>query len=187
MIGSITDGSILTAKHFLLAVGLHSVTGMLQIIQILPKMGHCMSYNKTCEIETAMAESPLARTKQSNILPLLPIGQETVLTYFWADKFDQEVESQQGGKMVITAHLMVFQEIFHGSDVFVNTNDDFEIPRTKRRRLEYQPNEFPDPVISKSQEPPKFGEIKHTAKFNSFLFIDFALQNGIRMIKPSLQ
>ena len=41
-----------------------------------------------------MAESTLVQTKQSNILPLLPIGQEIILTYFWADNFDQKVESQ---------------------------------------------------------------------------------------------
>ena len=175
MISNVSNGSILTAKHFLLAVGLHSITGMKQIIQILHKMGHCMSCSNTCEIETAMAESTLARIKQSNILPLLPIGQETVLTYFWADNFDQKVESQQGGKMFNTTHLMALQEVFDGSDVFVNTNDDSEIPRTKRRRVEYQPNEFPYLVINKSQESPKFTEIMHSkdvpAKFNSLLFI----------------
>ena len=67
---------------------------MKQFIYILHKMGHCMSYNKTWEIETAMAESTLVQTKQSNILPLLPIGQEIILTYCWADNFDQKVESQ---------------------------------------------------------------------------------------------
>ena len=80
MISSVTNGSILTAKHFLLAVLLHSITGIKQIIEILHKMGHCMSYNKTCEIEIRMAVRTLAQTKQSDILPLLPIGQETINT-----------------------------------------------------------------------------------------------------------
>ena len=53
-----------------------------------------MSYTKTCEVETATAHSTLARTKRSNILPLLPMGHETA--YFWADNFDYKVETQQG-------------------------------------------------------------------------------------------
>lgn len=90
MISSVINRSILTAKHFLLASGLHSVIGMKQIIQILHKMRHCISYNKTCDIETRMAETTLAQTKQSNILPFLPIGEETVLIYFWDNIFDQK-------------------------------------------------------------------------------------------------
>ena len=60
--------------------------------------------------------------------------------------------------MVNTTHLMAFQEVFDGFDVFVNTNDGFEIPCTKRRRVEDQPNTFPYPVINKVQEPPIFSE-----------------------------
>ena len=90
MISSVINRSILTAKHFLLASGLHSVIGMKQIIQILHKMRHCISHNKTCDIETRMAETTLAQTKQSNILPFIPIGEETVLIYFWDNIFDQK-------------------------------------------------------------------------------------------------
>ena len=78
LISSVTNGSILTAKHYLLAVGLHSITGMRQIIQIFHKMGHCMSYAKTCDVESAMTENILARAKLSNISPLLPIVHEAV-------------------------------------------------------------------------------------------------------------
>ena len=69
-----------------------------------------MSYTKTYEVETAMAESTLPRLKRSNILPLLLMGHETLLTFFWADNFDHKVETQQGAKMVNTTHLMTFQE-----------------------------------------------------------------------------
>ena len=76
--------------------------------------------------------------------------------------------------MVNMTYLITFQEVFDGYDVFVNTNDDFEIPRTKRRRVEDQPNKFPNSVINKSREPPKFSETKHSAyvpaKFNSIFF-----------------
>ena len=40
--------------------------------------------------------------------------------------------------MVNTPHLMVLQEVFDNSDVFENTNDDFEISPTKCHRVEYK-------------------------------------------------
>ena len=165
---SVTNGSVLTTKHYLLAVGLHSITGMKQIIQILHKMGNCMSYTKTCEVETAMAESTLA--KRSNILPLLPIGHETVLTYFWADNFDYKVETQQAGKMVNTTHLMAFQETIEDTNVFLNTNDDYQVPRNIRRRVENKQGDVPNPIINKSQEAPKF-EPPISPKHNSLFFL----------------
>ena len=57
-------------------------------------MGHCMSYTKTYEVETAMTESTFVWAKRKKILPLLVMGHETVLTFFWADNFDYEVETQ---------------------------------------------------------------------------------------------
>ena len=54
---------------------------------------------------------------------------------------------------------MAFQEVFDGSDVFMNTNPDFELHRTKCHRLEYHPDEFSNTDINKSQSQPKFSEI----------------------------
>ena len=122
LISSVTNGSILTAKQYLLAVGLYSITGMKQIIPIIHKMGHCMSYTKTYEVETAMAESTRPRPKWSNSLPLLLMGHETLLIFFWADNFDHKVETQQGGKMVNTTHLMTFQEAIEDTNKDTTVN-----------------------------------------------------------------
>ena len=48
MIYTVTNGSILTTKHFLLALRLYSVTGMRQIIQILHMMGHFFFFFFNC-------------------------------------------------------------------------------------------------------------------------------------------
>ena len=72
LISNATNGSVMIAKHYLLAVGLRSITGMKQIIQILHKMGHSMSYTKTWEVETAVAESTFAQPKQSSICHCWP-------------------------------------------------------------------------------------------------------------------
>ena len=62
--------------------------------------------------------------------------------------------------MVNTTHLMAFQETIEDTHVLLNTNDDYQVPRTKRQRVEYQQGDVPNPVISKSEEPPKFDDIK---------------------------
>ena len=116
-----------------------------------------MSYTKICEVETATAQSILARTKRSNILSLFPMGHETA--YVWADNFDYKVETQQGGKMVNNTHLMAFEETLEDTNVFLNTNDDYQVPRTKRRRVEHEQSDVPNPIINKSQERPKFDDI----------------------------
>ena len=138
-------------------------------------MGHCVSYTKTCEVETAMAESTLARAKRSNILPLLPMDHETVLTYFWADNFDHKVETQQGGKIVNTTHLMAFQDAIEDTNVSLNKDSDYQVPRTKRLRVEYEQGNVPNPIINKSQKPPKFDDIKQSTyipeTFNSLFFL----------------
>ena len=117
-----------------------------------------------------MAESTLAQAKQSNISPPLPMGHRTVFTHFWADNFDHKIETQQGGKMVNTTHLMAFQETIEDCNVFLNTNDDYQVPRTKHWRVEYEQGDVPNPIINKSQEPPKFDKAFSLNHFNSLFF-----------------
>ena len=47
----------MTVKYFLLATGLQNITGSKKVIEIINKLGHCLDYNTTCEIETAQAKT----------------------------------------------------------------------------------------------------------------------------------
>ena len=71
LIHGITDGRFLTAKHFVFSVRLHSLTGSREIINILNKFGNAMSYELTCEIETAQAEKAEKVSSESAVLPLM--------------------------------------------------------------------------------------------------------------------
>ena len=53
MIHGVTRGKVITAKHFLLALGLHIITGQKKPIQICNILGHCISYDLAMDIETA--------------------------------------------------------------------------------------------------------------------------------------
>ena len=102
---------VLQRKQFLLALGLHSLTGGRKVIDIIHKLGHYMSYNLTSEIETAQAESSLLAATQTTLHPLVPATpSNTVFTHFWADNFDMNIETMVGRGSINTTHLMAFQE-----------------------------------------------------------------------------
>ena len=59
LITGVTQGKVVTLKHFLIGVGLHNITGLKTPIKILSHLGHCIDYNLVCEVETAQAEAAL--------------------------------------------------------------------------------------------------------------------------------
>ena len=108
---SVTRGKLLTLKRFALAMGLHSIMGSHKVIEILNKLGHCINFNTTCEIETRQAVKAQKLANISSTLPLLSSADNDMLdTYFWVDNFHHIVEKVAGGSVVKTTHLMAFQE-----------------------------------------------------------------------------
>ena len=66
LVSGVTRVNVVQSKHFLLGLGLHNLTGGRKVIDIVHKLGHCISYNATCEIETAQAECALQAINQTN-------------------------------------------------------------------------------------------------------------------------
>ena len=62
----------MTLKHASLGLGLHSLTGQKLPLTILSRLGHCINYDKICEIETAQAELVQHFQSMSMSLPLIP-------------------------------------------------------------------------------------------------------------------
>ena len=56
---AVTKGKTLTEKPFLVALGMHNLTGQRHVIELLNKFGHSMSLNLTCDILTGIAESAI--------------------------------------------------------------------------------------------------------------------------------
>ena len=111
MVYGVTKGKTIPAKHFLLALGLHNVTGKKMVVEINNKLGHCMNCNTASEIETAQAMRAQQLTEKSSILPIIPNSdKDIVLTYFWADNFDHIVDNQAGGGAINTTHLVAFEQ-----------------------------------------------------------------------------
>ena len=53
-------------------MGLRNLTGSKMIVEICSKLGHCINYNMTSEIETAQADKAVKLAEDVSILPLKP-------------------------------------------------------------------------------------------------------------------
>jgi hypothetical protein len=126
------------------------------VVEINKRLGHCITYEETFQIETAFAEATLLRSKISTILPIKPASpEEVILTYFWVDNFDVNIDNQTGGGAVNTTHLVAFQEAF-SSNVTVET-EHIQLPKSKRRKFEIDPTcDLPFILVDKNKEPDKF-------------------------------
>ena len=151
LIHGVTRGKTITAKHFLLGLGLHNLTGQKVPIQVLNHLGHCIDYNLVCEIETAQAEAAQQIASSSGALPIKPVSStQSVLTYFWVDNFDMNLETQTGHGAVNSTHMVAFQE---ESPLAINRSIQVNIPRSKRRSLEILETEPPEVIVDSKREP----------------------------------
>ena len=133
---AVTRGKTITAKQFLLALGLHNITGQRKAVEIVNRLGHCLTYNTTCEIETALAEKAQKLSLSGSKLPLCAADNNSyVLTVFWVDNFDVKVERQTGSTSLNTTHMVAFQERCQKS-VFQSNNAIYvTVTRTRKRKL----------------------------------------------------
>ena len=116
-------------------IGLEASLGTLHIIknivEILNKLGHSISYPLTCEILTSQAESSVEKSKMTTLLPLTPTTvNEIVLAYFLVDNLDLNIETQYGGGALNITSLVAFQEGIVGRDEV-----HIPVPRTGSRKV----------------------------------------------------
>ena len=72
-------------KHILLAMTVHHLTGSAEIITILNRFGHCQSYSRTLELETAMCRS--VTDNSSHLPPSISTDNNVIVLLCW-DNFD---------------------------------------------------------------------------------------------------
>ena len=67
IIYTVHQGRFLTAKHVLLPFTVKSTTGNVELIKVLNRLGHGVSYSKLCEIDTAYAIQKISSS--STLIP----------------------------------------------------------------------------------------------------------------------
>jgi hypothetical protein len=188
MIYAVSQRRTITLKHFLLALGLHSLTG--NVIDIVSRQGHCLDYNTTCEIETAQAVKSQLLSENCSSLPLIPKDSNNyVLTVFWVDNFDMKVESQTGCNSIHTTHLVAFQEESPGS---ISRTMHVSMERTKDRQVHYDIPRM-QLVVNSKKEPalmPRTYEAEETPSFTKmfqtyFLWLWLRRENSFDQQAPN--
>ena len=164
LIHGVTRGKVITAKHFLLALGLHSQTGQKSVIEINNKLGHCLSYSLTCEIESAQTRAAQAMADNKSLFPVKHQNEvKGVLTYFWFDNFDVIVEKQTGGGTINSTHLVAFQETNVNCDINICV---ISVDKTKSRTVSINKLNFDNPIINPKKPPPLINNDQSSNLFN---------------------
>ena len=70
LIYSVRHGNVKPLKHVALSMAVRHLTGSAQLVTILNKFGHCLSYDQVEELDTALAaENLVAESRSDSFLP----------------------------------------------------------------------------------------------------------------------
>ena len=109
----------------------------------MSRLGHSIDYNLVCEVETAEAEAAQKWMSESQSLQQ---NQESVLTYWWFDNFNQNVDSHTGKGAIDSTHIVEFSE---RNDVNLASSAAANVPRSKRRSLAPSGTDLPTVKVDK--------------------------------------
>lgn len=89
---AVTCGSVKPSKHIILPFSVKSLTGNVELINILNRLGHCVSYSQLEEIDTALCLQKLISTESDIALPTnIHPGLFTTLAWDNIDRLEETV------------------------------------------------------------------------------------------------
>ena len=92
----VSNGNIIPAKHILLPWGVKSLTGNVELIKVLNRMGHSISYSKLEELDTALCLQKQTQGAKKEAI-LLSTCHPSVPTSLAFDNIDHLEETLSGG------------------------------------------------------------------------------------------
>ena len=185
---ALTRGQWTMPKHFLLGMTLRHFTGSAEIVTLLNRYGHCVSYSRLLELETAMCKSIVER---EGVIPpsIQPAG--NVVSHLCWDNFDLNEETPSGTGTTHTAHGIMIQEVL--VDACSNPSC-IQVPvlKNKQRSVVYNPQEIepcfvntktePSLVVSISDAPQTDTETWAQWSDTVWVFCRALLQNATQMV-----
>ncbi|XP_044165466.1 uncharacterized protein LOC122949420 [Acropora millepora] len=100
LIHSVSRGRIKTPKHIVLPMTVKNLTGNVELITILNRFGHGLSYSQVEEVETALAEMQIAKQQNGVLVP--SVCYPNVPAVFCWDNNDLQEETLSGKVLVET-------------------------------------------------------------------------------------
>ena len=130
----VSHGKWLMPKHLLLGMTIRHLTGSAQVITILNRLGHSVSYSTLLELETAMCN---ATVDDNSIVPPTICKTRNTVTHLCWDNFDLNEETPSGAGTTHTAHGIIIQECEcpAAASEEQTTSHTPEVQRTKQRSI----------------------------------------------------
>ena len=178
-------------KHILLPFTIKSLTGNTELIKIINRFGHGISYSKTLEIATALALQKMVEAESGVVLPNeVQSLQPTSLVF---NNIDRLEETLSGASTSHRVNGITIQRGFIGPMPKV---DKVQLPKTKRRSIPtpadefftYNPGRRPEapPINNILQEFNTQEDADHSsANQKNFLWILARLKSATNQIIPS--
>ena len=130
------NGQFINSKHILLPFAIKSMTGNVELIKIINRLGHEISYTKLAEVDTAYAIQKIS-TNSGLIPEEIQSYQQASMVY---DNIDCLEETLSGAGTTHRVNGIVIQKPFIGPKLPQNLID---IPKTKQRRVYVEPLQLP--------------------------------------------
>ena len=149
LIHLVNKGRVKTPKHIALPIAIKSLTGSAELITILNRFGHSLSYSQEEEAETAIAKALLEQEGNGVLLP--SICTKGVFGTFCWDNNDIQEETLSGKGTTHCTNGIVIQkrpDICMPDQIRTNTN----IPK-KSRSFSQLPSNI-DPYITRGRASP---------------------------------
>ena len=139
-----TKGSVIPWKQMCLGVGLSTLTGSKQVLRILNRLGHTISYDHAKQLETEFAYS----STNNNRMSPDGLAQETGLATATAwDNFDVNIETTDGKDTLHRTVGICYQNRSHDAEV---ESDSIEMRRgRKRKSFHHDEPEIPQYRVTK--------------------------------------
>ena len=115
IIHATTHGRVKTPKHVGLAMSVRLITGSKQLITMLNRLGHCLSYDETERIDTSLALEVTAKSEDTGVcIPsnIVPGGFVQVA----ADNNDINEETLDGKQTTHATTVVLYQRKQYGPD-----------------------------------------------------------------------
>ena len=148
-------GKLLIPKHVLLPFTIKSMTGNIELIKIMNKLGHSISYSKLYEVDTAYAVQKLLSS-----LTLIPEGiQSSCQVSLVYDNIDRLEETLSGGGTTHRVNGIVIQRGIIGPKLPTPTRI---LPNTKQRIVSVEHLQLPIYNVGTPPEPPLLPNVDAT-------------------------
>ena len=125
---AVTRGRWMTSKHILLGMSLWHITGRADVVKLLNRFGHCVSYSRLLEILTGIQMG--IQDHNSPIPPGIVTTGNEVIHFCW-DNFDLNEETLSGAGTTHSTHGVVLQERMPAGTSSVEATPT--LPRSKKR------------------------------------------------------